>query len=83
MFEFGKHFSQFPHYLEVSMTIKGSYQRLWTHWDATQLRALLRNQASVDQIQNSCGLMNLGDSKTNAHLTKYDTVHGRFKRSTF
>jgi len=22
--------------------------------------------------------MILGDSKTNAHLTKYDTVHGRF-----
>ncbi|REG82834.1 type I glyceraldehyde-3-phosphate dehydrogenase [Marinomonas pollencensis] len=40
------------------------------------LRALYES-GKRDQIQ-VVAINDLGDSKTNAHLTKYDTVHGRF-----
>jgi glyceraldehyde 3-phosphate dehydrogenase len=40
------------------------------------LRALYES-GKRDQIQ-IVAINDLGDSKTNAHLTKYDTVHGRF-----
>ena len=40
------------------------------------LRALYES-GKRDQIE-IVAINDLGDSKTNAHLTKYDTVHGRF-----
>ncbi len=40
------------------------------------LRALYESDKR-GQIQ-IVAINDLGDSKTNAHLTKYDTVHGRF-----
>ena len=43
------------------------------------LRALYEaNQAGKDYPIEIVAINDLGDSKTNAHLTKYDTVHGRF-----
>src|SRR5437016_5334030 len=41
------------------------------------LRALYEAQRS-DQIQ-IVAINDLGDTKTNAHLTQYDSTHGRFK----
>jgi|TARA_R110002033_G_scaffold171177_1_gene217229 glyceraldehyde 3-phosphate dehydrogenase len=61
--------------LEVSMTIKvaiNGYGRIGRN----TLRALYES-GKRDQIQ-IVAINDLGDSKTNAHLTKYDTVHGRF-----
>ena len=61
--------------LEVSMTIKvaiNGYGRIGRN----TLRALYES-GKRDQIQ-IIAINDLGDSKTNAHLTKYDTVHGRF-----
>ena len=43
------------------------------------LRALYEaKQAGNDYPIEIVAINDLGDSKTNAHLTKYDTVHGRF-----
>ena len=41
------------------------------------LRALYENGKSTD-ICRSSRINDLGDAKTNAHLTQYDTAHGKF-----
>lgn len=44
------------------------------------LRAMYETKEYSDQIE-IVAVNDLGDAKVNAHLTKYDTVHGRFAES--
>ncbi len=75
MFKLSKDHVDSHYNLEVIMTIKvaiNGYGRIGRN----TLRALYES-GKRDQIQ-VIAINDLGDSKTNAHLTKYDTVHGRF-----
>src|SRR5688572_21724797 len=69
------HQYRYPLIWRITMTIKvaiNGYGRIGRN----VLRALYESQRT-GEIQ-IVAINDLGDANTNAHLTKYDTVHGRF-----
>ncbi len=57
---------------------EGRDQRLRAHRPQRAARTV-RGRKRTDEMQ-IVAINDLGDAKTNAHLTRYDTVHGRFAR---